>query len=76
MLSLLERCDALRRPDRFERVIEVLECAATDVPRASLMAALDAARAIDAGAVARDNPSDIPGAIRRARLAAMIKTGV
>jgi len=76
MLSLLERSDALRRPDRFERAIDVLECDATDVPRSSLMAALGAARAIDAGAVARDNPSDIPGAVRRARLAAMVKTGV
>jgi tRNA nucleotidyltransferase (CCA-adding enzyme) len=71
MMSLLERCDAFRRPDRFEQLVEVAECDAPGVPRASLMAALEAARGVDAGAIARDNAADIPGALRKARLAAI-----
>ncbi|MFZ3324308.1 MAG: multifunctional CCA tRNA nucleotidyl transferase/2'3'-cyclic phosphodiesterase/2'nucleotidase/phosphatase [Usitatibacter sp.] len=71
VLSLLERCDAFRRPDRFEQLIEVAECDAPGVPRALLMAALEAARNVDAGAIARDNAADIPGALRKARLAAV-----
>ena len=71
VLSLLERCDAFRRPDRFEQLVEVAECDAPGVPRALLMAALEAARGVDAGAIARDNAADIPGALRKARLAAI-----
>jgi hypothetical protein len=33
--------------------------------------ALAAARRVDAGAVARDNRDDVPGAVRRARLVAI-----
>ena len=39
--------------------------------RFELARALAAARAVDAGAVAREHPDDIPGAVRRARLAAI-----
>jgi tRNA nucleotidyltransferase (CCA-adding enzyme) len=76
-LSLLERADAFRRPERLDRMIEVAECDAHShaqegkVPRAALARALAAARSVDAGAVAREFPEDIPGAIRRARLAAI-----
>jgi len=76
-LALLERCDALRRPDRLERLLEVAECdahctkPAAFVPRKYLVAALAAARSIDAAAAARGHPDDIPGAVRRARLAAI-----
>jgi tRNA nucleotidyltransferase (CCA-adding enzyme) len=76
-LSLIERCDSLRRPERLERLIEVAECDARCerppgfVARAFLVAALDAARRVDAGAAAREHPSDVPGAVRRARLAAV-----
>jgi len=76
-LELLERTDALRRPDRIERLLEVGEC---DAPadkqriasmRTALRRALDAARRVDAGAIARAHADDIPGAIRRARLTAI-----
>jgi len=76
-LSLLERCDALRRPERLERLLEVAECdahchkPARFVPREFLGAALAAARSVDAGAAARAHPDDVPGAVRRARLAAI-----
>jgi tRNA nucleotidyltransferase (CCA-adding enzyme) len=76
-LALLERTDAFRRPDRLDRLGEV---AAVDGPAdparcsaafAALRRALDASRAVDAAAIAREHPQDIPGAIRRARLAAI-----
>ena len=72
-LSLLERCDAFRRSDRLERLIEVAECdvPGDDAPRRSLQAALKAARDVDAGAAAKEHPDDIRGAVRRARLAAI-----
>ncbi|HUP96466.1 MAG TPA: multifunctional CCA tRNA nucleotidyl transferase/2'3'-cyclic phosphodiesterase/2'nucleotidase/phosphatase [Usitatibacter sp.] len=76
-LALLERADAFRRADRLDRLVEVAECdAPADVVRfnsirASLARALAAARAVDAAAIAREHPEDIPGAIRRARLAAI-----
>jgi tRNA nucleotidyltransferase (CCA-adding enzyme) len=76
-LGLLERADAFRRPERIDRLLDVAECdapvEAARVPaiRASIARALAAARSVDAGAIAREHPEDIPGAIRRARLAAI-----
>lgn len=81
ILELLERCDALRRPDRFAQLLDV--CAADfaarhgeDQPfsqRTSWLAALQAARAVDAGAVAarQPDPRSIPDAVRAARVAAI-----
>ena len=76
-LSLLERADAFRRPERLDRLLEVAECdthvdsPATFGPRRQLRRALEAARAVDAGAIAKENPPDVAGAIRRARLVAI-----
>jgi tRNA nucleotidyltransferase (CCA-adding enzyme) len=76
-LSLLERADAFRRPDRIERLLEVAECDAhcappdKFAPRRQLTRALEAARTVDAGAISRANPDDIAGAIRRARQVAI-----
>src|SRR5262249_37303944 len=76
-LEVIERSDAFRRPERLERLLEVAECDAGCedpphfAPRRSIMAALQAARRVDAGRVARENPEDIPGALRRARLMAI-----
>jgi tRNA nucleotidyltransferase (CCA-adding enzyme) len=77
LLAVLERADAFRRPERLERLAEVAECDALAdpgkpfAPALCLRRALEAARAVDAGAVARENPGDVPGAIRRARLVAL-----
>ena len=77
LLAVLERCDAFRRPERLERLIEVAECdvlaesAESFKGGACLRRAAAAARGIDAGAVARANPDDVPGAVRRARLVAI-----
>jgi tRNA nucleotidyltransferase (CCA-adding enzyme) len=73
-LSLLERSDAFRRPERLDRMLEVAECDAhadTASPRDQIKRALDAARKVDAAKIARENADDIPGALRRARLVAI-----
>ena len=82
VLELLERCDALRRPERFNDALAA--CAADFHGRAGwqdrpypqaahLQQALAAARAVDAGAIARQvaTPERIPEAIRLARIAAI-----
>src|SRR5258708_2863648 len=76
-LALLERADAFRRPERAERLLEVAESdrhagrGETFAPRPQLARALEAARKVDAGRIARENPADIPRALRRARLVAI-----
>jgi tRNA nucleotidyltransferase (CCA-adding enzyme) len=76
-LALLERSDAFRRPDRIDRLLDVIECDAllpspqSCAPRAMLKRALEAARQVNAGEIAKENPGDIPGAVRRARLVAI-----
>ena len=76
LLAVLERADAFRRPERLEHLVDVAEADAhaSAVDFASgkcLRAAAEAARAVDAGAIAKENPQDSPGAIRRARLIAL-----
>jgi tRNA nucleotidyltransferase (CCA-adding enzyme) len=76
LLALLERADAFRRPDRLDRLVEVAECDALAdpaefAPGTCLRRAAGVARAVDAGSIARENPQDVPGAIRRARLVAL-----
>jgi tRNA nucleotidyltransferase (CCA-adding enzyme) len=72
-LTLMERCDALRKPDRFGdllRAVDVRMPVEHDVWRA----ALDAIRRVDAGAIARqypDEPGRIKAALRDARLRAL-----
>ena len=76
-LGLLERADAFRRPDRLERLLEAAECDARCdspqefAPRSHFRRALEAARKVDAGAIAHANPGDIGEAVRRARLTAI-----
>jgi tRNA nucleotidyltransferase (CCA-adding enzyme) len=85
-LRLLERCDALRRPERFELALWACECDAggrtgrehDDYPqRARLAGALRAVLAVDAMAAAADAAARgavgpaIGEAVRRARLAAL-----
>jgi tRNA nucleotidyltransferase (CCA-adding enzyme) len=86
IMRLFERCDALRRPQRFADALLACECDArgrkglADEPypqRARLQAALDAALAADAAAAARDalargKSGDAVGeAVRRVRLDAI-----
>lgn len=81
ILELLERLDALRRPERFEDCLAA--CAADfhgrlgykerPYPQADLLRnALSVARQVDAGEIARNTPPPrIPEAIRMARVAAI-----
>ena len=63
LVRLLERCDAIRRPDRFAEMLLACECDARgrggleDAPypqRARLLGALRLAATVDAAAVAAD----------------------
>ena len=84
-LDLLERCDAFRRPDRFQELIALCACAERGrrgwgtvpfPPAAALRRALGAAAGIDAGAIAsRGGKSDVADRIRRARVAAIERAG-
>jgi tRNA nucleotidyltransferase (CCA-adding enzyme) len=75
LLELLKRADAFRRPARFA---ELLEVARRDVPivdTARLERAHEAARAVDAGAVAAAAPAppDIPRLIDERRIEAIAR---
>ncbi|WP_374413535.1 multifunctional CCA addition/repair protein [Hydrogenophaga sp.] len=71
VLRLLERCDALRRPQRFDEVLQACECDARgrqgcqEQPypqRTRLRALLDAALSVDSGEVAHRVAQAHPGA--------------
>ena len=87
IVTLFERCDAFRKPLRFEQMLLASECdfrgrggegddfATRPYPQAPyLLAALSAARAVDAGAVAAkyaDKPERIREAVHKARVSAV-----
>ena len=81
VLKVLEKTDAFRRPHRFEQFLLTSEAdargrrglEARSYPQADyLRGALQAAAAVDAGAIARStDTNNIPQAIRRARLQAL-----
>ncbi len=85
LVKLLERADALRRPERFGQLLEACECdfrgrpgwedrpwTAGDI----LRRALAAVQAVDAGAIAAatDDKAQIPQRIHEARVAAVKRT--
>ena len=73
IVDVLERADALRRPGRFELLLQAFEaCGGRSADR--FRTALTAASAIDAGALAASHagdPAAIPRALRAARVAAV-----
>lgn len=83
IVRLFERCDALRKPQRFADLLLACECdfkgrpgydVKTYTPPEILLPALQAALAVDAGAVAaqhQDNPQKIKEAVHEARVAAV-----
>ncbi|RKP58652.1 multifunctional CCA addition/repair protein [Pararobbsia silviterrae] len=83
IVRMLERCDGLRKPDRFEQALQACEADArgrlgfedSAYPQADrLRHALNAARGVDAGAVAAqyaDQPAKIKDAVHAARVAAV-----
>jgi tRNA nucleotidyltransferase (CCA-adding enzyme) len=81
-VGLLERCDAIRRPERFPLILQACEAdyrgrlgfEERDYPQAALwLQALEAIRGIDAGAIALAcaDKAQIPGRIHEARVAAV-----
>lgn len=83
IVTLLERCDAFRKPQRFIDMLRASECdrrgraGLTDQPfpqAAHLEKALAAARSVNAGEIAalcKDEPRRIPEAVHAARVAAV-----
>ncbi|TWO80876.1 multifunctional CCA addition/repair protein [Denitratisoma oestradiolicum] len=82
VVRLLERCDALRRPERFGQLLLACEAdyrgrsgfeARAYAPAQSWQRALMAVQAVDAGAIARacTEPGQIPDRIHQARVAAI-----
>jgi tRNA nucleotidyltransferase (CCA-adding enzyme) len=82
LVTLLERTDALRRPERFTQLLQACQCdfngrlGWADRPYASsglLLAVLNAVQAVDAGAIAAAcaDKAKIPDRIRVARVAAV-----
>ncbi|MDP2639565.1 MAG: multifunctional CCA tRNA nucleotidyl transferase/2'3'-cyclic phosphodiesterase/2'nucleotidase/phosphatase [Betaproteobacteria bacterium] len=78
LVALLQSCDAWRRPARFGRLLQAVEScdggsARSVAARVRLLAALRAARAVDAGAIARreSEPHKIAARLRSARVAAV-----
>ena len=87
IVTLFERCDAFRKPERFAQMLQAAECdfrgrggphddfLTRDYPQPQrLLAALEAARAVDAGAVAQryaEQRDRIPQAVHAARVSAV-----
>lgn len=87
VVSLIERCDGLRKPERFDQMLLAAECdtrgsgddghalrVEPDPQRAFLLKALNAARGVNAGEIAgrlADQRARIPGAVHQARVEAV-----
>ena len=75
VLSLFETCDALRKPERFETLLQTVGCVAEAIHarRQAWQSWLQVVLTVDAGAAARsaDAPDQIKQKVRAARLAAL-----
>jgi tRNA nucleotidyltransferase (CCA-adding enzyme) len=91
LVRLLERCDALRKPQRFEAIVLACECDARGrlgmqendyPPRAQLLAALAAAQSVPTQEIAEQaqqqgvNGARIGELIHKARVAAVAAAGI
>jgi len=87
MVKVIERCDALRRPERFEELLGACEAdyrgrtgfAEKAYPQAGMWrSAIAATRAVDAAAIARssEHPQHIAEHIHAARVAAVAALGL
>ena len=73
LLELFKRTDALRRPERFQDLLEVARLASPGLEAGRLEGALQAASAVDAGAIAAQaaSPADIARLVDEARVRAI-----
>lgn len=71
-LALMERCDVMRKPERFSELLQACACVRT-VDMAAWQQRMQAVRGVDAGAIAKAcaDRGAIPGAVRAARLKAL-----
>ena len=71
-LVLMERCDVMRKPERFSALLQAAVCV-RDFDLAAWEGRVQAVRAVDAGAIAQacEDRSRIPQAVRAARLEAL-----
>lgn len=73
IVDVLERADAFRRPERFEQLLQAFETT-SESSADRFRNALRAAAEVDAGALAslhRNDPAEIPRAVRQARVVAV-----
>jgi len=75
LLQLFKRADALRRPERFRDLLEVAKLAEPGIDISRIQRALDAAAAVDAGAIAAQagSQSEIPALVDAARVRAITR---
>ena len=71
LLELLKRADAVRRPERFARLLEAVRLAEPGADLRRVEKAFAAAAAVDAGAIARESSADIGARVEQAREAAI-----
>lgn len=71
-LRVMERCDVMRKPDRFKELLRACQCV-RPIDIEAWLQRMDSLRSIDAGAIARacDDRSRIPEAVRTARMQAL-----
>ena len=69
LLHLFKRADAMRRPERFNLLLQAAQLARPGFDRQRIDKALAAAAAVDAGEIARQapSPSEIPALLDQAR---------
>jgi tRNA nucleotidyltransferase (CCA-adding enzyme) len=73
LLELLKRGDAIRRRERFAQLLQAAKLAQPALDLQLVERALEAAAGVDAGAVARADPTNIPARLDEARRAAIGK---
>jgi len=75
VLELFKRTDALRRPERFRDLLEVARLASPGLEVTRLERALQAASAVDGGAIAAQaaSPTDIARLVEEARVRAIAR---
>jgi len=73
LLELLKRGDAIRRRERFGLLLQAAQLAQPGLGLQRVTKALDAAFAVDAGAIARESPKDIAARLDEARRQAIAK---
>ncbi len=78
-LDLIERCDGLRKPDRFLGLIEAAQCVLEGVDAQAWSRRLQVVRGIDAGAIVKackGGPEQIKTALKEARLKALAESAL